>query len=214
MHKYKIAFGLPIAVLLASTIGFSGPKEALDFLPSKNYIAVGATTSVSVRAYSKEPVNVIGGTVILPPELRVISVNGDDSIIDLWTKEPVVSHDTSFIEFAGGIISKEGFTGSGELFRFEVEAIKKGKAELLFEDATILAHDGKASETLDETKETTFYIRDTNVPSPDLNRDNRITILDVTIISAKLFGAYDPLYDFNLDGRVTVADILLLIRGL
>ena len=213
-HKYKITLGLPIVALLASTLSFAGPGESLLFKPHERFLALGATTTVQVVVKTQEPINVVSGTVLVPSEITVTNVTTDDTIIDLWTQEPELQPGTSIIEFAGGIISTTGFTGKGNIFSFDVQAKEKGHAELLFENATVLAHDGKGTETLDKTKSISFIIRPKQLPSPDINKDNDVSVGDLASMLRKLWGAYDPMYDLNNDGEVSIADVLILIKSL
>ena len=213
-HKYKLAIGIPIVVLIASTIGFSSTADMLGFQPAKRFLAVGATTTVSVTVSTKTPINAVGGTVVLPEELKLLDSSVDETIINLWTIEPKAQEGDTSIEFSGGIISPDGFVGDGTVLHFTVEALGPGTGEILFAEPEILAHDGRGTNVLQREQTLRFVIRPENEPSPDLNQDNRVSVVDVALVSRKLFGKYDRDYDLNLDGKVTLADIILLIQKL
>lgn len=212
-HRYKILAGVPIIILVASTMGFATSFDSMSFSPEEKYLAEGATTSVSVVVEATAPANVIGGSILLPDTLDVLSIDTSSSIVDLWTVEPMQSN-TKIIQFGGGIISQSGFTGEGEIFSFVVQANATGDAEILFENPQILAHDGNGTNIIDRNVPLRFVIREDGQPSPDINHDNKVNVLDIGLISKKLFGAYDLSYDMNLDGVITIGDILFLIRRL
>jgi len=44
---------------------------------------------------------------------------------------------------------------------------------------------------------------------PDMDKDARVTILDVLMHKPKLSGPYDRRYDLNTDGSVNILDVLL-----
>jgi len=195
-HKYTLAIGLPIVILLASTtLSFSRNNEILDLDASDRFLAVGATTTIDVLVTSTIPINAVGGSVILPEELNVMNVSTEDTVVDLWTHEPEHVEGMSVIDFSGGIITKDGFSGSGTLFSFEVEATKSGRASLIFDGAQILAHDGQGTNVLDEGRPATLLIRSEGLG----------------LVSRKLFSNYNPAYDFNSDGKVSFADLFILV---
>ena len=211
-HRYKIIFGLPVVVLLASTLGFTlSGKAPLVLSPEERFLSVGATTSVTVALDADVPVNVVGGSVILPDGLSLVSLDTSRSLVDLWAQEPS-AQSSKIISFGGGMIG--GFQGSGEVFSLVVRADKEGTAELLLADPQLLAHDGKGTNLVTASEPLVLEIRRPDAPSPDVDEDNRITILDIGKVSRALFGPYDPRYDLNTDGRISLADVFALLRRL
>ncbi len=203
--------GFPIVALIASAIGFSQSRDMLTFVPAERFLEVGATTSVTVMVQSSVPINVVGGSVVMPPEIAITSFSTNNSIVDLWTAEPQVGT-VSQVDFSGGIIALGGFTGTGELFSFVIEARETGTAELLLEDPQILAHDGAGTSVFERSVPLTLVIREAGTPSPDLTNSNSVTIADLGILTTRLFTPYDTRYDLNGDGRVSTADLLVLMR--
>lgn len=211
LHKYKIAFGLPVALLIATSLGFAGTGETLELIPENKYIAVGSTSTISVVLTTEEPINVVGGTVLIPSETNILDISIENSIVDIWTNEPAIENNVGFIEFGGGIVESSGFVGKGIIFEFSVVAEEQGVADLDIEDAMVLAHDGDGTDILDDIKSLKLVIRDKDEPSPDVNADNKISILDFTILTRRMFGSYDPLFDFNNDKKITFSDLLKLV---
>lgn len=213
-HKVKILIGFPLFILIASSLGFAESGETFVLKPENVYLEVGSTTAVDVVVDSNEPINVVGGTIVLPPELTLVDVSLENTVVDLWTKEPTFQDDATSIPFAGGIIRPGGFTGDGVIVSFTVEAREAGAAEILLNRPEVKAHDGEGTEVLRENIPITISIREEGQPSPDLNQDNRVSVRDLGILSTKLFTSYDPIYDFNDDKRISIGDILILFRNL
>jgi hypothetical protein len=215
-HKYKVVVGVPVVLLIASSLSFMRSAEEVCIVPEDNrFVEVGETVTLHVFAQSDEPVNVIAGTVHIPTDvLRVEDVHTADSIIDLWTEEPSVAEDGASIPFSGGIVTQEGFLGTGSVFTIVVRPIVEGKAELTFTDTTMLAHDGTGMEVTCGQSPITLSIRPSAHPSPDVNGDKVVNIFDFGIVSARLFMAYNALYDLNMDGRITLADIGIIISNI
>lgn len=214
-HRYTILIGAPIVVMLATSLGFTTQFDTLTLEPSQRFIAVGATTSIAVSITTTEPVNVIGGEITLSEELRVISIDTTETIVDLWSDEPA-ARAPRVITFSGGIIPTEagGFEGSGTLFQFTVAAAKAGSGRIEFTQAEVLAHDGRGTNVLDRRVPLRLVVHPSSRPSPDLDADDRVSLLDVGMISRRIFTSYDPRYDLNTDGRISFSDVLLVMRYL
>ncbi len=213
-HKYKIVIGLPIAVLLASSLSFLRDPQDVCIVPDDSrYVAVGEDVTLHVMADADEPVNVIGGDVSYPPDLLVVdSISRDASIIDLWSEEP--SAEGGRIRFSGGIVSDGGFIGNAVVLTLHVRPIAPGQARLAFDDVHMLAHDGTGMEVSCSGDPLTLTIRAADLPSPDVNGDHHVNLLDFGLVSARLFLAYSSQYDLNNDGRITLADLGIVLSNL
>lgn len=214
-HTYKIAFGIPAVLLLASSLSLMRDKEEVCIIPEDNrYVEVGETVTLHVTATADEPVNVIAATIAYPSEyIHIESISREHSIIDLWSEEPTV-HDDGSIHFSGGIVSDEGFLGSGTVLTIITTPLKEGAASFAFTDKSMLAHDGTGMEVTCDTSPITLSIRPKTYPSPDVNGDKQVNLYDFGIVSAQLFMVYERAYDLNLDGKVTLSDVGILLKNI
>ncbi len=210
-HKYKIALGIPAVLLIASSLSLSRDTEEMCIVADDNrYVEVGETVTLHLTAKADTPINVIGATLQIPPEhVAVEAIVRDESIIDLWSEEPVLS-DSGALHFSGGIITDAGFSGEGRVLTLVTRPLKEGVATIVFTESTMLAHDGTGVEVACETGPITLTIRPASFPSPDVNNDTQVNIFDFGLVSAKLFGTYERTYDLNLDGKITLSDLGVL----
>ncbi|MBP9760550.1 MAG: hypothetical protein KBD24_04300 [Candidatus Pacebacteria bacterium] len=215
-HKYKVVVGVPIVVLIASSLSFMRSSEEMCVVPEDNrFVEVGETVTLHVIANSDEPVNVIGGTISIPTDLvQLESVSKKDSIIDLWSEEPTISENKASVRFSGGIVREGGFLGSGTVLTLVAHPLVEGKATLSFTDISMLAHDGTGMEVGCGQNPITLSIRPASHPSPDVNNDKAVNIFDFGLVSTRLFMTYNTLYDLNQDGKITLADIGIVVSNM
>jgi len=214
-HRKKLALGIPMAFLLASSLSLVRNPDEMCLVPEDNrYVEVGETVTLFVTAEADEPVNVIGATIGYPTDLvSVESISRESSIIDLWTEEPYMD-EADKIHFSGGVVSSTGFLGKGTVITVVFKPLKEGSAEIYFEETHMLAHDGTGLEVSCEQYPITLSIRPEEYPNPDVNGDKTVNLFDFGIVSARLFMVYERPYDLNLDGRITIADIGVLITNI
>ncbi len=213
-HKYKIALGVPMIFLLASSLSLIRDTEEMRIVSEDNsFVEVGETVTIHVIANADKPVNVIGATVNVPEELiEIVKVSRENSIIDLWSEEPKIKD--SSIHFSGGIVNETGFLGEGVVLTVILTPKQEGTANIYLKETSMLAHDGTGMPVTCDNKPITFTIRPESHPNPDVNGDKHVNIFDFGIISARLFMRYERSYDLNLDGKITLADIGVLISNM
>lgn len=214
-HKYKIALGVPMIFLLASSLSLVRDSEEMCIVPDDNrFVEVGETVTLHVLANADTPINVIGGNIHIPSDyVSLDEIVLKDSIIDLWTEEPKLGDDQT-LRFAGGVINESGFLGEGNVLTLVIHPTHEGEAVLTFTDTHMLAHDGTGLDVTCNNNPITLSIRPATYPTPDVNGDNRVNIFDLGIVSARLFMSYERPYDLNLDGLITISDIGVLITNL
>jgi hypothetical protein len=130
----------------------------------------------------------------------------------LWTEEPTVAE--GIVHFSGGIINNEGFLGTGTVLTIHVRPIKAGDAEVSFDEVHMLAHDGTGKEVECGKGPITLSIREADKPTPDVNHDRQVNILDLGLVSANILLKYGSLYDLNGDGQVSLADLLVVFHAM
>jgi hypothetical protein len=131
--------------------------------------AVGRTLTVSVlvSAAGGESINGISSRITYPTDkLSLQSLSKAGSIITFWAEEPSFSNGagTASIE---GIVPNPGYSGQGGrviTLVFQVRAA--GSATLSFEDASVLANDGKGTDVLTGAYSRTLTLTDAPAPAP------------------------------------------------
>ena len=213
-HKYKIAVGVPMVFLLASSLSLVRDPEEMCIVPSDNrYVEVGEQVTLEVIADADTPINVLSATIVTPPSMTIQNISREESIIDLWSDEPVATADGK-VHFSGGIIRDTGFLGRGLVLTLTVVPTEAGEAKIFFEDTTMLAHDGTGTEVTCSENPIVLSVRPESFPNPDVNGDKHVNLFDFGVVSARLFMAYNRSYDLNLDGKITIADIGVLISNI
>jgi len=213
-HRYKIVVGIPVTLLLASTLSLIRTPEQVYIVPEDGrFVAVEEPVVLHVVAEADEPINVIGATISYPVDaLEVISVSREHSIIDLWTEEPTI--EDGRVRFSGGTLREGGFVGKAVILSITVRPKVAGNAQLLFEESKMLAHDGTGMNVKYSTTAITLIARPSDHPSPDVNGDKVVNVVDFGIVSSRLFLSYNKEYDLNQDGEITMADIGIIIANM
>lgn len=215
-HKKKIITGAPIIFLLllgSSGILSSGNSLSLS-TPKSIFVETNDEVQVILSLNTRTPINAVGGTVVFSPEsLSVLSLNRTSSIIDLWSEEPVVSNTEGAVRFSGGIIGPHVNTNGnhGEIFTLNMQAMKEGKVLLRIKDGELLANDGSGANQISSSGILSIYIRNTGTPSPDINGDGELSLMDVNSLYLKTFRTFDTKNDLNGDDRVDWTDVKYLI---
>lgn len=213
-HKYKIVVGLPMAVLLASSLSLVRDPAQVCIVPTDNrYVAVGEDVALEVTANATEVINVIGAKIRVPQDLLTVeSISKEGSILTLWTEEPHVSQ--GIVQFSGGIVREGGFLGDGTVLTIHVRPTHSGNAEVSFDEVHMLAHDGTGREVECGKGPIMLSIRDADKPSPDVNHDKQVNIFDLGLVSANIFLGYESFYDLNSDGTISVADLSIIFKAM
>lgn len=117
-----------------------------------------------------QPANAVHGTVSFPLEyISVISVNYNNSIVDLWVRKPSFSN---FGVFTGnvtfeGVMLNPGFTGSdGKIVNIIFRVKKQGSASVKMADLAILANDGLGTNIASNGGEASFVFTSPLPPGP------------------------------------------------
>ncbi len=208
-HKYKIVLSAPIVFAIFVNVDIATPLHTLSLIPQETiFIAVDDTTTVDITLSTNEYINATGASFSFDDStLAIRSLSFENSIIDLWVQKPAIEN----ISFGGGITTEEPFSGAGNIFSFTVQALQEGKTTISFVDPEILANDGMGTNLLTEKKDVTFYIRKQGLPSPDVNDDGKISLMDINIVYFNSLRKDNPRYDLNGDGKVSLGDVRLLL---
>ncbi len=210
------------------------PVTEMRVEPGNATAKSGETFTIELVVESAIPVNVFGGEVRFSNDvLAVESIDYNTSIADLWAEKPWYENGAGTLNFGGGTTRPGGFIGEGALMKITFRTLREGTGILSLNDARILLHDGLGTEsnvkapidalfTIESDTPTppnlltqnpigTSYTILKEIPSPDINKDDKVTIADVSIFMLHMRGG-NMLYDFNQDGAVGIKDLSILMR--
>ena len=168
---------------------------------------------ITLVAQTNIPVNVVGGSLTFTPDIISIeSIDRSNSVVDIWSEEPLISAPTGIVQFSGGIISEDAAEKlNGKIFSTKLKMQRVGMGTVTLKNPELLANNGEGTNVVSGYSLIKFYVRAVGTPSPDINNDGALSIADVNSLYLKAFRAYNPAYDLNLDGKVSAADIRILI---
>jgi hypothetical protein len=218
---FPLVLGL-ITFLGASAV--SSQSSYITLVPSTTSVLSGERFSIDVFANANVPVNAVDVTIeYLPEAIEVLSVDKGQSVLTIWTKEPVIENTT--ISFSGGTF-RRGFIGEHLIATIKVEAKHSGNTEFLVKAAELLAGDGKGTPVkvtgTGESSKKTFVIYSQNEDpakitaevgieiKADIDGDGTVTLKDISAFMAS-WHKKDTNYDFNSDGRMNFIDFSIIL---
>lgn len=233
-HRRKIiaTHSVIIVTLLASgAVTFNAGKTTLYLdTHGTSLIEPGKTADIDIDIDTSVPVNAMSATITFPSDLlEVVSMSKEHSFIDLWTEETVIDEESGMVHWSGGTLRKGGLVGTSTALSLRVRAKKPGTAEIAFKDAQILASDGRGTSVETVAKPFSYAISypaqpggggsspvaaGSNAASYDLNGDDRVNLLDISIFMLKMAVGYDARYDYNTDGKLGLPDLSALFAHL
>lgn len=155
-------YSIIIFVVFNSTTVFA--NSASLFIDKKvSNIQEGEQITLDVNVKSNDQaINAVSGIVIFPSEmLRMVSISKDNSILNIWTRNPSIQRNQISFE---GVVLNPGYQGNnGNIFRVTFEAKKHGLAVISFSNGAILANDGVGTNIVSSLKSTSFNIIGTGV---------------------------------------------------
>lgn len=217
-HKHKILFGIAIPIFVGlGIVGLNSldqpeePGASLALMPAVHDFPLDQTFSVNIVVNAEVPINAAEATIVFEPDkLEVMETSKEESIFLLWLEEPVFSNASGTIRFAGGLY--DGFTGQkGKIAGVVFKSKSAGIAKIQFEEAKVLAHDGKGTDVLRKTTGATYLIKTKEAPSPDFDDDGKVGLRDISMLIFRIAAAYDFRYDLNQDGEVNGRDFSILL---
>lgn len=184
-------------------------KTTISLEPEEDNFVINQQVSISVNVNANRPINAVEGTINFPIDnLGVASLSTEGSILTLWVQEPSFSNESGLIEFAGAILPG-GFQGQGKILTIVFEPKKLGPAKLSFSAASVLAHDSKGTDILEEMVGAIYSIKDKE-PS-DFNNDGQVNLTDISIFIYHIKSTDNPQFDLNQDGEINLVDLSILV---
>lgn len=217
----------PFAGLLAAATSAINPPSTAYFVPYKETdVRVGDVVNIDVNINALVPINAVGVTIEFPPQkLEIVGINKEKSFLDLWTEETVIREDAGEIHFSGGTTKKGGLEGVGTALTLSVRAKTEGPATLTFTEVEILANDGKGTRIDNASHSLALAITNPQpifsigapthllqppMPSPDFDGSGAVTLVDMSMLTIRIFSPYDHRFDLDSDGSVGLADLSIL----
>lgn len=147
-RKSLICFVFSIVAIFA--IPFYLRADTIYTSPPSGEYSVSSTFPVRILVSSQSrSVNAVSGTLNFPIDrLQVVSINKENSIVNLWIQEPSFSNDSGTISFEG-VMLNPGFIGQdGLVITATFRVIGQGPATLSFNNTSLLANDGAGTNVL------------------------------------------------------------------
>jgi len=221
--RYMFPAVLGFATLLGA-LSLSATSNSFVLLETNvQAIESGELFEVRVLTSAHVPVNAVDITVKFPKDkLEVFSVDRGQSVLTIWTQDPVVTPST--VRLSGGTF-RRGFIGKHEIATINFRALKTGQYKVSLSDVTLVAGDGtgaKVAVTKQPNDTIALFNFDENTSQEeikvaiaskmvtDLNNDGRVTLQDISAF----MGAWSnrsQIFDFNKDGRMTFRDFSIIL---
>ena len=217
---------LSFAAVLGAAVVTSDEVSYIRLETSTQTIEAGDRFSIEVFAYAHVPVNAVDVTIQFDPEsVKVISVDRGESVLTLWTQDPIIEKDRVLLQ--GGTF-RRGFLTEHKIATINVRANDTGQSSFEATDVVLLAGDGSGSsvavaEAVDS--KVNFFIYDENTDPDsikvavnvdiitDIDGDGKVTIRDVSAFMAA-WHSKSRIYDFNKDGRMNFRDFSIILTNL
>jgi len=173
--KKNILVEIGLAIILCFNLACSVDAQEASFyvLPSKGSYKVGETFSVNVLISTEgSSINATEATIHFSPEiLNVQEISKQNSILSLWTQEPVFSNSKGTIIFGGGL-PNPGFAGkSGKIITILFKAKSLGAAQVSFGQEKILANDAWGTDIFSGSTGGTYFIDVPETEVPEIPKE-------------------------------------------
>lgn len=151
------------------TAPFFASADTLYLSPGAGSYSAGKTFTVRVYVSSlAQSINAASGVISYPQDkLQVVSVSKGDSIFTNWFEDPTLLKAwDGKINFEGGILSSNGYTGSaGSILTINFKVVGQGAAAVKFDSGSVLANDGSGTNILKNVGSATFTLGSSPVPA-------------------------------------------------
>lgn len=214
---------LSILLLLGASAITSKEASYIRLEADKDLVMAGERFSLDIYAYAHVPVNAVDVTLRFEQgSVEVLSVDRGQSVLTIWTEDPVVEKDK--VTLRGGTF-RNGFIGEHKIATIDLVAKKTGESEFLATNISLLAGDGKGTPVAvaeSNNSKLNLYIYDENETPEnigvnvavsvvtDVDGDGNVTLKDVS----SFMGAWSSggkIYDFNGDGKMSFKDFSIIL---
>jgi hypothetical protein len=217
IYKYYLRNSLSFKVDTSQSLEKSQVAAILLLTPPVGQFYIDDTIKVSLLVNALgQPINVVDGTITFPSDkLQVTDISKTGSIVSLWVQEPIASSSLNSVSFSGGLPSP-GFTGiAGKIMTISFKVIGAGDALIGLDNAHVLANDGVGTDILADTTPARLTLLVPKIAKivGDTNGDNKVDLIDVSILLANYGAPKNKTVDLNGDSKVDVKDLSILLSG-
>jgi len=221
--RYMFPAVLGAAALLGAVTISATNNSFVTLETDVQAVESGELFEVTVLTSAHTPVNAVDITVGFPKDkLEVFSVDRGQSVLTIWTEDPVVTNST--VQLSGGTF-RRGFIGKHEIVTINFRALETGQYNVKIQDATLVAGDGDGTSvpvTTQPTETIALYNFDQNTSpeeikvairsgiATDLNNDGEVTLQDISAFMGA-WSSRSQVFDFNRDGRMTFRDFSIIL---
>ncbi|MCK5475333.1 MAG: hypothetical protein KAI71_01985 [Candidatus Pacebacteria bacterium] len=138
-------FFIAIFFILFMVAPFVAKASDVFFIPQNLQYHNNDTFIKNVYIDTKDKnINVVRSEITFNPDvLEVIDIIKGESIIKLWTEEPIISNVEGLIKFSGGV--PNGYKGSELVLKIIFKTKNEGDCQLDFSQTEIFLNDGKGT---------------------------------------------------------------------
>jgi len=228
-RKGTVRFMFPAAIallaMLSASVINSTDTSYIRLKTSSPTIEAGKQFSIEVYAYAHVPVNAVDITLTFDPNsVDVIGVDRGQSVLTIWTQEPVISNGSVLLQ--GGTF-RRGFISEHLIATINLRAKQTGASDIKATDVILLAGDGRGTPvTVKDANNSSvnLYVYDENTNPDsiavavkvniitDIDGDGKVTLKDISAFMAAWHNK-DKIYDFNGDGKMTFKDFSILLAN-
>ena len=215
IYRYYPRNSLSFKIDTSQGLEKSQVAAILLLTPPVGQFYVGDTIKVSLLVNALgQPINVVDGTITFPSDkLQVTDISKTGSIVSLWVQEPIASSSQNSVSFSGGLPSP-GFTGiAGQIMTISFKIMSIGDAVIGLDNAHVLANDGVGTNILADTTPARLTLLAPKIAKivGDTNGDNKVDLIDVSILLANYGTPKNKAVDLSGDGKVDVKDLSILL---
>jgi len=211
------------AALLGAAVVTTSDVSFVRLESSVATVEAGDRFTMQVYANAHVPVNAIDVTLEFDDvAVEVIEVDIGQSVLTIWTEDPVVKGNT--VVLRGGTFRK-GFLGEHLIASIDLRAAEAGQGTFEVSNVLFLAGDGAGTNVAvaeSSDSKVNFFVYDENTDPSEIALNVRAQIItdidgngkvDLTDISSFMaaWSSKDTLYDFNNDGRMTFRDFSIIL---
>jgi hypothetical protein len=220
MFSYSM---LSVLLLLGASVLTSTEVSYIRLESDKSAIQAGDRFSLDVFAYAHVPVNAVDVTLRFEEDaVEVLSVDRGQSVLTIWTEDPVVEKDRVILR--GGTYRK-GFIGEHKIATVDLVAKKSGQSEFFAANVTLLAGDGRGTPVSiaeADGSSLNLYVYDENETPEnigvdvavsivtDVDGDGKVSLKDISIFM-NAWSTKNRLFDFNGDGKMSFRDFSIIL---
>lgn len=214
---------LGVLILLGANAITSREVSYIRLEADKDVIQAGERFSLDIYAFAHVPVNAVDVTLRFEEGVvDVLSVDRGQSVLTIWTEDPVVQKDR--VVLRGGTF-RNGFVGEHKIATIDLKANQSGESEFFAANVSLLAGDGRGTPVaVAESNDSSLnlYIYDEN-ESPenigidvavsivtDIDGDGNVSLKDVSSFMGA-WSSRSKVYDFNGDGQMSFKDFSIIL---